>query len=328
MDLRHSVTASKLAALMGAFAGCSANAVGPQEARATSTLTQGDAGADAGTRMSANALTSTASTGEAAVCTAWASIRDRDTRETVWTAGASQCAAGTLADATRTASTQWVNYYRQLAGLATVAEVASERADSQACAVMLERNGQLSHTPPASWACATADARETAARSNLSGNVGFPMSPWLAVRGWIDEGRELTNTLGHRRWLLSPELRTVTYGQTTSFACQVLGLGARDPHAPRFVAWPPPGWVPTSVVGTTWSVSMNGINAAGTTLTVRRDGVAVAVTPQPRASGYGDDTLSWEIPTLAAGSVYEVHVGVRGAASVDYEVRPTTCAHY
>ena len=77
------------------------------------------------------------------------------------------------------------------------------------------------------------------------------------------------------------------------------------------------GHTPVAVVAT-----------AGTTLTVRRDGVAVAVTPQPRASGYGDDTLSWEIPTLAAGSVYEVHVGVRGAASVDYEVRPTTCAHY
>jgi hypothetical protein len=131
---------------------------------------------------------------------------------------------------------------------------------------MLERNGLLSHAPPASWTCADGAARGAAGRANLSGNPGFPMSPWYAVRGWVDEGRDLSNTLGHRRWLLSPELRAMAYGQTGSFACMTLGLGARDPAAPAWVAWPPAGWVPAALVGTIWSFS----RPCGSRATARR----------------------------------------------------------
>lgn len=265
------------------------------------------------------------SSGETQTCAAWQSMRDRYTQTATWRAGATTCELGTLPDATRQASIEWVNYFRGLVGLAPIREDRNDRSAAQGCAVLLERNGQLSHTPPATWTCASLAARDAAGRSNLSGNVGFPMSPWYAVRGWIDEGRDLSGTLGHRRWLFSPELHTVTYGQTGSFACMTLGLGASDVRAPGSVAWPPAGWVPTAVMGTIWSFSQAGVTAAGTQVEVLRDGARINVTAVARADGRGEDTISWEVPTAVAGSVYRVSLRVPGRALVSYEVRPTGC---
>lgn len=316
-------------------AGCGVATVGPEECPQCSTtsagamVAAGDAGVragDAGVRVG-DAQAIVVSSGESMVCTAWRGARDRYTRMPTWAAGADRCGAGSLPDATRQASIAWVNLYRAMSGLAPVAEAAADRADAQGCAVMLERNGQLSHTPPASWACATAGARAAAGRSNLSGNVGYAMNPWAAVGGWIDEARDLSGTLGHRRWLLSPELRTVSYGQTGSFACMTLGIGSRAANAPQWVSWPPPGWVPTAMMGTIWSFSRPGITAPGTSVQVTRDGAAVAVTASAQRANIGDDTVSWTMPAVAAGSVYRVRVAAAGARTVEYEVRPTACAN-
>ncbi len=313
-----------------ALGGCGVAAVGPDDDTTTTRenpVTAADAGVratDAGVRAG-DAQAIVVSTGESMVCTAWRSVRDRHTQVATWSAGATQCAAGSLPEAPRQASIAWVNLYRAMAGLAPVAEAAADRAGAQGCAVMLERNGQLSHTPAATWACATDAARATAARSNLSGNPGFPMSPWNAVRGWIDESRDLSGTLGHRRWLLSPELHTVSYGQTGSFACLSLGLGSRVANAPQWVSWPPAGWVPTALMGTIWSFSKPGVSAPGTTVQVTRDGAAVAMAASAQRAGIGDDTVSWSMPEAVAGSVYRVRVAVPGARVVEYEVRPTGC---
>jgi hypothetical protein len=300
-------------------AGCGGDVVGADEAAQESRVSP-----DGGVQGSPQALV--AATGEAQACAAWHSARERYTQAASWRPDAASCGLGSLPGDTRQASLEWVNYYRGLVGLAPVREDANDRSAAQACAVLLERNGQLSHTPPATWACASLAARDAAGRSNLSGNVGFPMSPWYAVRGWIDEGRDLSGTLGHRRWLFSPELHTVTYGQTGSFACMTLGLGARDAHAPASIAWPPAGWVPTAVMGTIWSFSQAGVTAAGTRVEVLRDGAPVSVAVVARAAGLGDDTVSWEMPAAVPGSAYRVTVRVPGRASVAYEVRATGCS--
>jgi hypothetical protein len=117
----------------------------------------------------------------------------------------------------------------------------------------------------------------------------------------------------------------MAYGQTGSFACMTLGLGPRDPAAPAWVAWPPAGWVPTALVGSIWSLSRAGITAAGTTVQVTRDGAAMPVSVAARPTGFGDDTVSWEMPAVVAGSAYRVRVSARGAAAIEYVVRPTGC---
>ncbi len=318
--MRHEFTikARRLLATV-ALLGCGVEVVGPDEP----SLQESRLAVDGGVVRNPQALVS--SSDEAQACGAWQSVRDRYTQAATWRAGATACEPGSLPDATRQASIEWVNYFRGLVGLAPVIEDPNDRSAAQGCAVLLERNGQLSHTPPATWACASLASRDAAGRSNLSGNVGFPMSPWYSVRGWIDEGRDLSGTLGHRRWLFSPELHTVTYGQTGSFACMTLGLGARDARAPQYVAWPPGGWVPTPVMGTIWSFSRAGVTAAGTQVEVLRDGARVNVSAVARADGRGDDTVSWEMPAAVAGSVYRVSVRVPGQAVVSYEVKPTAC---
>ena len=314
---------SQLLGTVGVMAlqGCGVEVVGSEACPlcSTSSMATSVAAADAGALASV-------SPAEAAACAAWQSVHDRQTQTATWTAGAEQCDRGSLPEATRAASLEWVNYYRGLAGLAPVSDAPGDRAPAQSCAVLLERNGQLSHTPPSSWACADLMSRDAAARSNLSGNPGFPMSPWYAVRGWVDEGRDLSDTLGHRRWILSPELHSMSYGQTASFACMTLGLGARDARAPQWVAWPPPGWVPSAVIGAIWSLSKPGIGAPGTQVQVLRDGVALPVTMTVRRSGAGDDTISWEVPPATGRSVYQVRVTAPGERAIDYEVRRTSCA--
>lgn len=300
-----------------ALAGCGVDTVTPGDCLFCSTQqSAAGVGADGGAP----------SASEVAACTAWQSIRDRCQQTVAWSAGAAQCDLGALPDPTRRASIEWVNYYRGLVGMGPVTEDTAERTPAQTCAVLLERNGQLTHTPPLTWACSNAMGRDAAGRSNLSGNPGFPMSPWYAVRGWVDEGRDLSNTLGHRRWLLSPELRTISYGQTGSFACMTLGLGARDRSAPAWVAWPPAGWVPTAVMSTIWSFSREGLGAAAPQVQVFRNGVEVPVVAAMRQAGLGDDTVSWEVATPTAGAVYRVRVTAPRAAAVEYEVRPTGCS--
>jgi hypothetical protein len=264
---------------------------------------------------------------EAAACTRFDAVRGAQTQMTPWSAGAAACELGSLPASTRQASLEWVNYYRALVGLAPLSEDVSERTPAQACALILERNGQLSHTPPLTWVCASAMACDAVARSNLSGNPGFPMSPWYAVRGWIDEGRDLSNTLGHRRWIFSPELRSMSYGQTGSFACMTLGLGPRDPRAPEWIAWPPAGWVPTGVMSVIWSFSRAGVGAAGTQVQVWRDGALQPTAMVVRRAGFGDDTVSWDMPDVAAGRTYRVRVSMPSVSAVEYEVRPTSCSH-
>ena len=326
MEHRFNTRIFGVAVTAAAMLGCGSETVGAEDCLQCSTSSQGTpiVATDAGIRVGdAQALVQS---GELAACSAWRTIRDRQTQMATWGAGATPCDLGALPEATRQASIEWVNFYRGLVGLRRVTEDRSDRVPAQACAVLLERNGQLTHTPPATWACATLTGRDAASRSNLSGNPGFPMSPWYAVRGWVDEGRDLSNTLGHRRWLFSPELHTMSYGQTGSFACMTLGLGARDTRAPAWVAWPPAGWVPTALMSTIWSFSKSGVGANGTQVQVYRDNVALAVTAATRQAGLGDDTISWDIPTPAAGSVYRVRVTLPGSRATEYEVRPTSCA--
>ncbi len=301
------------------LAACGVEVVGPDDPLHQESRVSTDGG------VVGNPQALVTASGETQTCVAWQAVRDRYTQVATWGPGAATCDLGSLPDSTRQASIEWVNYFRGLVGLAAVSEDRNDRSAAQGCAVLLERNGQLTHTPPATWACATLASRDAAGRSNLSGNVGFPMSPWYSVRGWIDEGRDLSGTLGHRRWLFSPELHTVTYGQTGSFACMTLGLGASDPRAPASIAWPPAGWVPTAVMGTIWSFSQAGVTAAGTQVEVLRDGARLNVSAVARAAGRGEDTISWEVPTAVAGSVYRVTIRVPGRALVSYDVKPTAC---
>lgn len=263
---------------------------------------------------------------EAEVCARWRGDTDGLDALAAWSPGAASCDPGTLPPTTRSAAVRLTNTYRWLAGLAPVGDDATQTAAAQACALLSERNGQLNHTPPMTWTCWSPLGYQGTSSSNITGLRGFRMTVRESVSGWIDDSRDLTRTLGHRRWMLYPPLSGVGYGQTAGYAClHILGPTANARPQP-YVAWPNAGPTPTAAMTRIWSFSSASLGVgAATRVEVTRDGAAVAVSAQVRAGNYGDPTVSWDMPEIAAGARYAVRVTGLAGGDVRYEVRPTAC---
>lgn len=260
------------------------------------------------------------------VCAQWHARADDAAGLAGWRAGATACEPGSLPDATRAGAVRLTNAFRWLAGLEPVREDAAQAAAAQACAVLVERNGQLDHTPPMTWTCWSALGYEGTSRSNISGVRGFTMTVRDAITGWIDDSRDLSRTLGHRRWMLFPTLSTVGYGQASGYAClHILGANS-NPRARSWVAWPNAGPTPMAAMSRIWSFSSPSLGVgAATRVEVTRNGAAVPVTAQARSGSYGDPTVSWDMPEITASATYAVRVTGLSGADVRYEVRPVSC---
>jgi len=262
----------------------------------------------------------------ATVCAQWRAQTDALVSLPGWRSGAAACDPGSLPEATRSGAVRYTNAFRWLAGLAPVREDVAQAAAAQACAVLIERNGELSHTPPNTWACWSALGYEGTSRSNITGLRGFPMTVRHAISGWIDDSRDLSRTLGHRRWMLHPTLGTVGYGQASGYAClHILGANT-NPRSRAWVAWPNAGPTPMAAMTRIWSLSSGSLGlGARTRVEVSRDGAALPVTAQLRSGNYGDPTVSWDMPEVAAGASYAVRVSGLAGADLRYEVRPVGC---
>ncbi|MBL8603703.1 MAG: CAP domain-containing protein [Myxococcales bacterium] len=263
---------------------------------------------------------------QAEVCARWGQDRGLRSGLPPWTPGGTACGLGTLPEVTRLAALRLTNTFRWLAGLNPVVETPSDVTPTQACALMMERNGALSHTPPTSWTCYSPEGAQGAGSSNIVGGRGFAISPWYSVQSWIDDSRDITMTLGHRRWMLYPPLSAATYGQTSGFACLWVLRRAGATRNRPWVAWPNAGPVPLEAMTRIWSFSASGLGVSGAnTVTVTQDATRLDVTAMQRQNGYGDDTISWQMPAIRAGSVYRVSIAGLRTGTVSYEVRPVAC---
>lgn len=217
-----------------------------------------------------------------------------------WTGIVGSCEAGTTSAAWKAAVVRTVNSFRVMAGLpgSVKVNIANSALDQQA-ALMMDANSNLSHMPPTSWTCYSTDGATAARNSNLAlGNTG----PSAIHAYMADNG---TPSLGHRRWLLLPQLGEVGTGDTPrANALWVLGnTGAVPPgSATNGVAWPPRGFVPwTSRVASPsdpWSFALAGADFSTASLTVSNDkGQLLTLTDVgPLAAGYGDNAIGWRIP--------------------------------
>ena len=196
---------------------------------------------------------------------------------------------------------------------------------------MMAANGDLSHDPPADWDCFSADGHEGAGHSNLAlGLVGAG-----AVTGYMDDG--VANPLGHRRWVLFPQTQLMGTGDihgrvdpvyVGSNALWVIDSHYSDPRPTTredYVAWPPPGYVPTEVIFPSWSFSYPEADFADAVVTMTRNGSPVPVVRDAPHDGYGENTLVWEpVGRAHPGDVFQVSVAqvVAGGTSrtFTYEV--------
>jgi hypothetical protein len=265
-----------------------------------------------------------------------------------WTGSIAGCVAGDTSQGYKDAVVTRINWFRAMAGVPAVVALDPVRnRKAQQAALMMSANRALNHTPPPSWNCYTPEGSEAAGRSNLcSGFEGWD-DPGCVKLYMIDHGGG-NAAVGHRRWILYPQatvMGTGDVGETVADSQNYPSANALwvipDSWPPRpatrddFVAWPPPGFVPYSVVPARWSFSYPGADFSSALVTMTVDGRPMSARLEPVAVGYGENTLVWvagdldpNVPTTwprpATDQVVRVQVtGVRiGAAtrSFDYQV--------
>jgi hypothetical protein len=249
--------------------------------------------------------------------------------ESGWTGSVNGCSPGDMSATSRANALRLVNLYRWIAGLPPVATTDTYNQQDQACALIMEANGNISHSPPSTWTCYTSAGATVAANSCVAGTGAV-----LAVPAYlVDTGNE--TTLGHRRWILSNYLGPIGIGSTGNYSCMYTGTSGTARNT--WTAWPPPGYFPIQAATDSWNRSLNAsgwsiqsdtVNFAGATVAVTLGGAAQAVTVTQLGSGYGSKYAISFVPsgwTIAAGNTY--HVAITGIATpISYDVEVVSCS--
>jgi hypothetical protein len=278
----------------------------------------GTGGGAAGGASSADRLTQ--------VCQRWSADR-ADLSEGTWTGSTASCDAGDIGAPGRANALKLINLYRFLVGLPEVVTDPAMDAMAQQCALMQSANGSLSHTPPTTWSCYTADGATAAAGSNISGGPGV-----MSIDLYMTDGGVNAGTMGHRRWVLANSLGPIGLGSATS-SCfyNTAGSGrATNPFSP----WPPAGPVPLDALTVTnvdtagWTLQSDTVNVNAGTVTVTDAGQVLPVTSAALPGGYGSRYAIRFVPSgwqTQAGHSYTVTLS--GTSSpVTYTVEVVSCS--
>ncbi len=235
-----------------------------------------------------------------------------------WTGNHADCNAGETSPAFREAVQLRINYFRSMAGVPGTIQLSDEYSrKAQQAALMMSVNGQLSHNPPPSWLCYTAEGAQAAGSSNLYLGVYGP----TAITGYMEDPGSGNYFVGHRRWILYPQTLQMgtgdipnTGGYWSSNALWVFDENMWNPRPPtrqEYVAWPPRGYVPYQVVFPRWSFAYADADFSGASVAMSSGGQNIPVALQPVVNGYGENTLVW---------VPEISLGAPPAADTAYEV--------
>ena len=172
--------------------------------------------------------------------------------------------------------------------------------------------------------CYTEEGAEAAASSNVAlGTAGIE-----SIEAYImDAGNNYR--VGHRRWLLYPQTRemgdanidppdgsTVRRANASWIFDDNFGT-ARPATRDGFVAWPPQGFVPHTLIYPRWSFSFPRADFTNATVTVTTNGVALPVFIEPVEIGFGEESIVFVPGDIAPG---ERRFHERPATDVTYNV--------
>ncbi len=217
-----------------------------------------------------------------------------------WTGDHGSCNPGTTGQAFQQAVLRRINYFRAMAGVPAEVIFSDEsNLKAQAAALLMSVNRQLSHSPPTSWTCYSADGAQGAGSSNLYLGV----YSWSAVTGYMKDPGSGNNFAGHRRWILYPQTQVMGTGDIppTQNYPPANALRVFDSHMwearpvtrEEFVAWPPPGYVPYQVVFPRWSFSYANADFSGASVSMESNASALSINQAAVVNGYGENTLVW-----------------------------------
>ena len=228
-------------------------------------------------------------------------LEPTQTVATGWTGSTESCQAGTITAADRTATLSAVNYVRSMAALPPVRLYTAFSRRAQAAALIMAANQSLTHYPPKSADCYTTLGNDGARHGLLY--LGWGASDGLeqstgprAVVGYMTDGGEGNQIVGHRRWLLYPQLTHIGTGDTNiSNSLYVLDR-YHEPSGSAWISWPTPGYFPRELEPDgRWSLSRAGADFSRAKVRVLSPTGSVFVTKAPVHTGYADNAVSWDM---------------------------------
>lgn len=255
------------------------------------------------------------------MCAIWSEAH-RTTATRQWNEGSSMCDGGTMTAEATADTIRRIIGFRALVGLGPVVEIVDQRAQQQACAVLMYRNHSLNHSPPSSWTCYTSAGAAGAGSSNLA--LGTSTSA-DTIDLYVDDGG--VDSLGHRRWVLNGALGRVGIGFAGNAGCLSV-FDSSGSTARSWIAWPPPGPAPIAATRAWWSFQLmtrSGTASANVTMIRVRDGMDVTGTIHRPAEGYGGATIAWAPTDRAVGERYRVTVTGTPLGEISYEVEIVNC---
>lgn len=217
-----------------------------------------------------------------------------------WTGSVGDCNPGTTSRDHQVATLSRVNWYRAMAGVEPRVTLNDEFSMyAQAAALTMYASGRLDHEPHSGFSCMTQWSSEGAGRSNL--HLGVRGSE--AIDGYIEDEGANNTEVGHRRWILLPELTEVGTGDTPgSNALMVIGGKVAEDAKTRereLVMWPPRGYVPKSTIFRRWSVSSPNAFSGGAHVLVKSAGRTLVNESVRADTLLGWPTLVFEVPRSA-----------------------------
>ncbi|MBD2700063.1 CAP domain-containing protein [Spirosoma sp. BT702] len=220
-----------------------------------------------------------------------------------WTGNLASCIPGTISQVAQNRTIQRINYYRRLVGLPdNMTFDPSRNTETQAAALIMGANNQLNHTPPSTSLCYSSAGLSGASNSNLG--LGFHSS--RAVKQYIDDRTPGNEEVGHRRWILYSRATSFGHGSartsnpnfvTFADALWIANPTTTPASLPQYIAFPPAGYVPRTLIPDRWSFSIPGANFSSANVTLQDGlGAPLSLTTHTPGGAYGDNTLVWNLP--------------------------------
>ncbi|MGC9451005.1 MAG: CAP domain-containing protein [Oceanipulchritudo sp.] len=218
-----------------------------------------------------------------------------------WTGSYTTGTAGSVSADWQEAVRTRVNFYRTMAGIR--GEVVFDpglNAKCQQSSFMMSVNNALSHTPPTSWRHWTRDGYDAA----HNGNLAIGSSGVAAIDGYMADFGSNNSSVGHRRWILLPGNPVMGNGDVPGSASfgkaeantlwiQPAQTTPRPETSFDFIAWPPPGHVPNTLVWPRWSFSHPDADFSNASVQMQSGGQSVPVQWETFQSYLPESTIVW-----------------------------------
>ena len=235
------------------------------------------------------------------------------TTELAWSGDEFNCKEGTVSQSALDKVLMRINYFRKICGLPhNITYDATRMNKCQKMALMCHANGTISHSPPKSWSCYSADGASVS-----SSNLAYGSHSTGSIRNWMRDDGANNAAAGHRRWIIFSRLKTTAIGTTDNYAalwCHTDFTSPLPNGIPAYVPYPPT-YIPQALVFARWSLSVpnpvsffSGVDFFATTVVMKDDaGKNIPVNIISKDDdGAGDQSIVWQPAGIVTNSTKDV----------------------